>query len=352
MSALHPAERLASAIGRMLDRRVTRRSALSKAALAGSAFAVAPARYLIRPGTAWAVIGPGDCHSIRSAGMATRRSAARSSTAATTARRARTWPAGGSAPPIRDAGLCADEGVRYYIDCNRIPGHVFPGGCQCARGDCNRRCVDCNHFRYGQCNTQISGTTEVVCRLVICHHPASVAGMNSNATEKVDDKTCEHEAEMPRGARCPATGRSGRMIVALVSVETVLLVLLVILVAGLLRSHAAIMRRLGPGDEPLAPVPPMPVSQAPAAASGATGEPAPLAGVTPGGDAVGLAFTAGAPTLLAFLTSGCSSCAEFSGLAGRAPAPGGRTHRDRRPRPRPRAPGQAPRTRAHRDSRW
>ena len=34
--------------------------------------------------------------------------------------------------------------------------------------------------------------------------------------------------------------------VALVSVETVLLVLLVILVAGLLRSHGAIMRRLGP----------------------------------------------------------------------------------------------------------
>ena len=64
-----------------------------------------------------------------------------------------------------------DQGVRYYIDCNRIPGHVFPGGCQCAHGDCNRRRVDCNHFRYGQCNTQVSGTTEVVCRLVICQTP-------------------------------------------------------------------------------------------------------------------------------------------------------------------------------------
>ncbi len=104
--------------------------------------------------------------------------------------------------------------------------------------------------------------------------------------------------------------------VALVSVETVLLVLLVILVAGLLRSHAAIMRRLGPGDERLAPVPPLPVTQAPAATSGVTGEAPPLAGVTPGGDAVGLAFTAGAPTLLAFLTSGCSSCAEFWGSLG------------------------------------
>ena len=37
--------------------------------------------------------------------------------------------------------------------------------------------------------------------------------------------------------------------VALVSVETVLLVLLVLLVAGLLRSHAEILRRLGPPDD-------------------------------------------------------------------------------------------------------
>ena len=35
----------------------------------------------------------------------------------------------------------------------------------------------------------------------------------------------------------------------LVSVETVLLVLLVVLVAGLLRSHAEILRRLGPPGE-------------------------------------------------------------------------------------------------------
>ena len=35
---------------------------------------------------------------------------------------------------------------------------------------------------------------------------------------------------------------------ALVSVETVLLVLLIVLVVGLLRSHAELLRRLGPGD--------------------------------------------------------------------------------------------------------
>ena len=46
--------------------------------------------------------------------------------------------------------------------------------------------------------------------------------------------------------------------VALVSVETVLLVLLIVLVAALLRSHAELLRRLGPEgtDAPRVPEPP------------------------------------------------------------------------------------------------
>lgn len=105
--------------------------------------------------------------------------------------------------------------------------------------------------------------------------------------------------------------------VALVTVETVLLVLLVVLVAGLLRSHAEIMRRLGPAED------------APEGTAGPPGPPAAvarerdrervsvsapeLAGVTPDGDAVKLAFEGAgtAPTLLAFLTSGCGTCAAF-----------------------------------------
>jgi hypothetical protein len=95
---------------------------------------------------------------------------------------------------------------------------------------------------------------------------------------------------------------------ALVAVETVLLVLLVVLVAGLLRSHAEILRRLGPAaaDEAVLP--------SPSTAPRRTDTAAPtLAGATPAGDPVKLAFDGGAaaPTLLAFLTSGCSSCAGF-----------------------------------------
>jgi hypothetical protein len=102
-------------------------------------------------------------------------------------------------------------------------------------------------------------------------------------------------------------------VTAIVSVETVLLVILVVLVAGLLRSHAEILRRLGPADgtpgsdaaranglEPRAPTRP---AGAPAA---------PIAGSTPHADAIALDLAApGGPTLLAFLSSGCSTCAAF-----------------------------------------
>jgi hypothetical protein len=92
--------------------------------------------------------------------------------------------------------------------------------------------------------------------------------------------------------------------VAVVSVETVLLVLLVVLVAALLRSHAEILRRLGPEGSraPDLPEPP--------AAARVQSEAPELAGVTPTGDAIKLTLD-GTPTLLAFLSSGCTSCAGF-----------------------------------------
>jgi hypothetical protein len=107
-------------------------------------------------------------------------------------------------------------------------------------------------------------------------------------------------------------------VVALVSVETVLLVLLIVLVAALLRSHAELLRRLGPDDAvPGVPDPP---------AGARTDTTAPeLAGVTLTGDAVKLAFH-GTPTLLAFLSSGCASCRGFwEKLGDSRPAPELRT---------------------------
>lgn len=105
------------------------------------------------------------------------------------------------------------------------------------------------------------------------------------------------------------------MITALLAVETLLLVLLLVLVAGLLRSHAAILRRLGPADV-AAPPPPRPRATETAAA-------APVAGRTPHGDALALSFVEGQPTLLAFLTTGCSTCAIFWEALGTQQPPGG-----------------------------
>ena len=96
---------------------------------------------------------------------------------------------------------------------------------------------------------------------------------------------------------------------ALVSVETVLLVLLVVLVAGLLRSHAEILRRLGPGTDAETIAQPPAVTRA-----GAAGRrPPSLMGASLDDDPVTLAFDGARsrPTLLAFLTSGCGTCAGF-----------------------------------------
>lgn len=90
--------------------------------------------------------------------------------------------------------------------------------------------------------------------------------------------------------------------VALVAVETLLLVLLTLLVAGLLRSHAEILRRLGPPDAGSRRLP------EPGARSGAR-DGRDVAGVTLAGDALMIGLGDGSPpTLLAFLSSGCAVC--------------------------------------------
>jgi hypothetical protein len=129
-------------------------------------------------------------------------------------------------------------------------------------------------------------------------------------------------------------------VTAIVSVETVLLVLLLVLVAGLLRSHAEILRRLGAAEAADGPGPRVPAPEsAPAREPGAPA--APLAGPTPAGDAISLDFGAAGtgPTVLAFLSSGCGTCARFWGSLGERALPFGVravvvTHGPERERPR------------------
>lgn len=103
---------------------------------------------------------------------------------------------------------------------------------------------------------------------------------------------------------------------AVVTVETLLLVLLTLLVAGLLRSHAEILRLLNslerteraselPSDEN----------------AGGVREAMEIAGTTIGGEGVRVAVPSpGSRLLLAFLTSGCSSCRSIWRALGDHPA--------------------------------
>jgi hypothetical protein len=94
---------------------------------------------------------------------------------------------------------------------------------------------------------------------------------------------------------------------AVVIVEGVVIVLLLVLMAGLLKSHAEILRRLdGVGD----------VAADPARRLGTTGlGQAPnetITGLDVGGSATTVSLTHGrGETLLAFLSSGCASCRVF-----------------------------------------
>lgn len=117
---------------------------------------------------------------------------------------------------------------------------------------------------------------------------------------------------------------------ALLAAETVLIALLLVLVAGLLRSHAEILRRLH-GLEAVADD--LELGRESDGAAGLAGEalvpsrgaeaPAPpLDGTSLDGDGVRIGFAPGSETLVAFLTSGCSVCRELWGeLGGAAQGP-------------------------------
>ncbi len=119
--------------------------------------------------------------------------------------------------------------------------------------------------------------------------------------------------------------------IALAVVLSVIVMLLAVLVAGLLRSHADILRALhelgvGVGEPADASSPvghhPGHDGQRPAGSPVSMGPPLPgernstsapaVAGVTPGGDALAVSVArADHATLLAFLSSGCQTCAGF-----------------------------------------
>jgi hypothetical protein len=181
--------RLVDRFGRALaGAGLSRRRFLGRAAIVGSALAVNPLQYVFKPVPAYAsVCGEGaSCNSGWTAFCCTVNNGAN------------TCPPGSFVAgwwKIDRSPFCRDA-PRYIIDCNRSPGSSC--SCRCADGACDRRRVCCNVFRYGQCNTQIGGVTEVVCRVVTCAEPWEWDPA-CGRTVRTDNRTVTHNAScLPR----------------------------------------------------------------------------------------------------------------------------------------------------------
>jgi hypothetical protein len=175
-----------------LERRISRRSALVRLAVGASALAVAPLRFALYPGDAMAAIVPGDC----AGGLCTdgyTEFCCEINGGANICPEG-TFPGGWwMCTDYPGRRLCAEQGVRYYVDCNALPGVPYPGSCRCGQDSCEHRRVACNIFRYGQCNPQIAGITAVVCRMVVCENPANIGALHCSDSLAVDDSVCEQD---------------------------------------------------------------------------------------------------------------------------------------------------------------
>jgi hypothetical protein len=183
----------------LASRGTSRRSFLQRTAMVGSAVAVAPAEYLLRPGSAYAAVcgcaGQScTCGSLCCDGYTefcctlTGQNVCPPGTIP-----AGWWKADGSR-------YC--NGSRYYIDCNATcrcgSGRFCPDGCSnspwgcgCAKGNCNNRKAGCTTFRYGQCNQQVATVGRIACRVVSCD-PAVLFWGNCAPTLAVDNSTANH----------------------------------------------------------------------------------------------------------------------------------------------------------------
>ena len=191
--------RLADRAARFLGRHTSRRSFIARTAVVGTALAVAPTDFVLRPGSAYGAIcncqgSSCDCGSLCCDGyteFCCTITGINGCPAGTIA--AGWWKADGSQ-------YC--NGSRYYIDCNATchcgTGRICddscsdaPWGCGCANGDCNNRKAGCTAFRYGQCNQQLATVGRIACRVVSCDPAVLVVG-NCAPTIAVDDSTANH----------------------------------------------------------------------------------------------------------------------------------------------------------------
>lgn len=170
----------------LLNRPTTRRGFLTRTAIVGSALAVAPAAYVLRPQTAYAAI----CSCSGSSCNCTDMCCDGYTEFCCTLTGSNSCPPGTIAAgwwKADNSGFCDVDGAskpRYYIDCNSgcsdgcgcgssgvCSQSCSDSTCSCGNGDCGNRKSGCTGFRYGQCNNDIDCVGRIVCRVVTCTPP-------------------------------------------------------------------------------------------------------------------------------------------------------------------------------------
>ncbi|MGN6693666.1 MAG: LGFP repeat-containing protein, partial [Aquihabitans sp.] len=173
-------QRLVQRAAGLFNKGTTRRSFLTRTAVLGSALAVGPIDFILKPGSAYAYTC-GTCSDGWTAFCCTINSGKNSCPPNSFV--AGWWKAD-------NAAYCCGA-ARYIIDCNATcPTQC---ACRCAGGSCDGRRTCCNQFRYGQCHTEIACYGPVVCRVATCTPPwrYDPSCTTSSAT---DNKTVNHGA--------------------------------------------------------------------------------------------------------------------------------------------------------------
>ncbi len=193
---------LTARASRLLAARVSRRGFLTRTALVGAALAAAPARFVLRPGTAWAAVCSCDgsscsCSARCCDGWTEFCCTIYGENACPTGTvPAGWWKADGS-------GFCVEGGIdrpRYYLDCNATGELACT--CQCALGDCGNRGTCCTDFRYGQCHQERTDVGRLVCRVVTCTPPWELDATCTTAVA-TDNATRNHHAACLEPVRSP-----------------------------------------------------------------------------------------------------------------------------------------------------
>ena len=198
MSATFAERTVERVSGWLAGRSFDRRRFLTRAAVVGSALAVDPVDYLLKPLPAYGLVT--DCGSANDCGDGW------TAFCATLSKGSNTCPPGSYVAgwwKVDSTSFCPDAngnpGTRYYIDCNRLPSASCSA--RCSGDPCDGRAWCRNNFRYGQCNQQIRGVTQVVCRVITCAPPWEY-DPSCTTTVRTDNRTESHNSPYlaPRNA--------------------------------------------------------------------------------------------------------------------------------------------------------